>query len=69
MAFDEEGQATEIDDKVRICKRAYDILVKEVGFNPRDLIFDSNILTIVTGIDEHKNYAVNFLEAITLIKN
>ena len=68
MAFDEEGQATEIDDKVRICKRAYDILVKEVGFNPRDIIFDSNILTIGTGIDEHKNYAVNFLEAITLIK-
>ena len=68
MAFDEEGQATEIDDKVRICKRAYDILVKEVGFDPRDIIFDSNILTIGTGIDEHKNYAVNFLEAITLIK-
>lgn len=68
MAFDEDGQATETNDKVRICKRAYDILVKRVGFNPRDIIFDSNILTIGTGIDEHKNYAINFLDAVALIK-
>lgn len=69
MAFDEKGQATEVDDKVRICKRAYDILVNEVGFNPKDIIFDSNILTIGTGIDEHKNYAINFLDAVALIKD
>tara|TARA_B100000686_G_C16796158_1_gene982524 strand:+ start:72 stop:3749 length:3678 start_codon:yes stop_codon:yes gene_type:complete len=68
MAFDENGQATEIDDKVRICKRAYDILVNQVGFNPEDIIFDSNILTVATGIDEHKKYGINFLEAIKKIK-
>ena len=68
MAFDEKGQATEVLDKVRICKRAYNILVNEVGFEPRDIIFDSNILTIGTGIDEHKEYAINFLEALPLIK-
>ena len=69
MAFDEKGQATEIKDKVRICKRAYDLLVNEVGFKPTDIIFDSNILTIATGIDEHRDYAINFLEAVKLIKN
>ena len=68
MAFDENGQATEIDDKVRICKRAYDILVNQVGFTPEDIIFDSNILTVATGIDEHKKYGINFLEAIKKIK-
>ncbi len=68
MAFDEEGQATTKDDKVRICKRAYDILVNKVGFYPTDIIFDPNILTIATGIEEHKKYALNFLEAIPLIK-
>ena len=68
MAFDEDGQATETEDKVRICKRAYDILVNRVGFKPRDIIFDSNILTIGTGIDEHRNYAINFLDAIPLVK-
>ena len=68
MAFDEEGQATSKDDKVRICKRAYDILVNKVGFYPTDIIFDPNILTIATGIEEHKKYALNFLEAIPLIK-
>ena len=69
MAFDEDGQATEIEDRVKICKRAYDILVSKVGFNPEDIIFDSNILTIATGIDEHKKYAVNFLESIKKIKD
>jgi 5-methyltetrahydrofolate--homocysteine methyltransferase len=67
MAFDETGQATEVDDKVRICKRAYDLLT--VGrFAPEDIIFDPNILTVATGIDEHNNYAVNFIEATRRIK-
>jgi 5-methyltetrahydrofolate--homocysteine methyltransferase len=68
MAFDEQGQAAETDEKVRICKRAYDLLTGEVGFPPEDIIFDPNILTVATGIDEHNNYAVNFIEATALIK-
>ncbi len=68
MAFDEDGQAVETDDKVRICKRAYDLLVNEVGFEPTDVIFDPNILTVATGIEEHDNYAVNFIEATREIK-
>ncbi|TVS20314.1 MAG: methionine synthase [Planctomycetaceae bacterium] len=68
MAFDEAGQATETDDKVRICQRAYRILTEQVGFPPQDIIFDPNILTVATGIDEHNNYAVNFLEATQRIK-
>lgn len=68
MAFDEQGQATETSDKARICKRAYDLLVNEVDFPPQDIIFDPNILTVATGIDEHNNYAVNFIEACRIIK-
>ncbi|PHS12282.1 MAG: methionine synthase [Blastopirellula sp.] len=68
MAFDEEGQAVEKDDKVRICKRAYDLLVEKVNFPPQDIIFDPNILTVATGIEEHNNYAINFIEATTEIK-
>lgn len=68
MAFDEKGQAATKDEKVRICKRAYDILVDQVGFDPRDIIFDPNILTVATGIEEHNNYAVNFIEAVREIK-
>jgi 5-methyltetrahydrofolate--homocysteine methyltransferase len=68
MAFDEKGQAVEIDDKVRICKRAYDILTQQVGFPPEDIIFDPNILTVATGMEEHDNYAVNFFEATKQIK-
>jgi 5-methyltetrahydrofolate--homocysteine methyltransferase len=68
MAFDEQGQAVEIDDKVRICRRAYDLLTKEVGFPAEDIIFDPNILTVATGIEEHNNYAVNFIESIRRIK-
>ncbi len=68
MAFDEKGQATETDEKVRICKRAYDLLVNEVQFPPQDIIFDPNILTVATGIEEHNNYAVNFIEACRRIK-
>ena len=68
MAFDEQGQATETDDKVRICRRAYQLLTERIGFPPQDIIFDPNILTVATGIEEHSNYALNFLEATRRIK-
>jgi 5-methyltetrahydrofolate--homocysteine methyltransferase len=68
MAFDEQGQAATLADKIRICERAYKILVDEVGFPPEDLIFDPNILTVGTGIEEHNNYAVDFIEATRWIK-
>ena len=67
MAFDEQGQAASLQDKIRICKRAYDILVAE-GFPPEDIIFDPNILTVATGIEEHNNYAVDFIRTIRWIK-
>ncbi len=69
MAFDEQGQAATLADKIRICERAYRILVDEVGFPPEDIIFDPNILTVGTGIEEHNNYAVDFIEATRWIKN
>lgn len=68
MAFDENGQAATYDEKIRICERAYRILVDQVNFNPEDIIFDPNILTVATGIDEHNNYAVDFIEATRWIK-
>ncbi len=68
MAFDEQGQAATLADKIRICGRAYRILVDEVGFPPEDIIFDPNILTVGTGIEEHNNYAVDFIEATRWIK-
>lgn len=68
MAFDEKGQAAEKDDKVRICKRAYDLLVEKADFDPRDIIFDPNILTVATGMEEHNNYGVDFIEAVREIK-
>ncbi|XP_070401461.1 methionine synthase [Nothobranchius furzeri] len=68
MAFDEEGQATDTDRKVEICTRAYKLLVHKVGFDPNDIIFDPNILTIGTGMEEHSDYAVNFITATKLIK-
>ncbi|MBL9092262.1 MAG: methionine synthase [Planctomycetaceae bacterium] len=68
MAFDEEGQAVTVEDKVRICKRAYALLTEKVGFPPEDIIFDPNILTVATGIEEHNRYAINFIEAARLIK-
>ena len=68
MAFDENGQAASRDEKIRICQRAYRILVDEVGFPPEDIIFDPNILTVATGIEEHNNYAVDFIEATRWIK-
>jgi len=69
MAFDENGQAATYAEKIRICERAYRILVDEVGFPPEDIIFDPNILTVGTGIEEHNNYAVDFIEATRWIKN
>ena len=68
MAFDETGQADTIDRKVDICTRAYKILTEEIAFPPQDIIFDPNILTVATGIEEHNNYAVNFIEAVRRIK-
>ncbi|WP_438027888.1 methionine synthase [Sorangium sp. So ce233] len=68
MAFDEQGQAATYQDKIRICERAYRILVDEVGFPPEDIIFDPNILTVATGMEEHNNYAVDFIEATRWIK-
>jgi 5-methyltetrahydrofolate--homocysteine methyltransferase len=68
MAFDEKGQAATKEDKIRICKRAYDLLVEKVDFDPTDIIFDPNILTVGTGIEEHNNYAVDFIEATREIK-
>ena len=68
MAFDETGQADTIDRKVEICTRAYKILTEDVAFPPQDIIFDPNILTVATGIEEHNDYAVNFIEAVRQIK-
>jgi 5-methyltetrahydrofolate--homocysteine methyltransferase len=68
MAFDEDGQAATFEDKIRICERAYRILVDEVGFPPEDIIFDPNILTVATGMEEHNNYAVDFINATRWIK-
>ncbi|MCG5259383.1 methionine synthase [Cupriavidus gilardii] len=68
MAFDEKGQADTFERKTEICKRSYDILVNEVGFPPEDIIFDPNIFAVATGIEEHNNYAVDFIEATRWIK-
>jgi 5-methyltetrahydrofolate--homocysteine methyltransferase len=68
MAFDEKGQAATYDEKIRICERAYRILVDEVGFPPEDIIFDPNILTVATGMEEHNNYAVDYIDATRWIK-
>ena len=68
MAFDEQGQADTFARKTEICKRSYDILVNKVGFPPEDIIFDPNIFAIATGIEEHNNYAVDFIEACAWIR-
>jgi 5-methyltetrahydrofolate--homocysteine methyltransferase len=68
MAFDEVGQADTIQRKVDICKRAYKLLTEKAGFDPHDIIFDPNILAIATGLEEHNDYAVNFIEATRIIK-
>ncbi len=69
MAFDEQGQADTEARKKEICKRSYDILVDEVGFPPEDIIFDPNIFAIATGIEEHNNYAVDFIDACAYIRD
>jgi 5-methyltetrahydrofolate--homocysteine methyltransferase len=68
MAFDEQGQAATYEDKIRICSRAYHILVDELHFSPEDIIFDPNILTVATGMEEHNNYALDFINATRWIK-
>jgi 5-methyltetrahydrofolate--homocysteine methyltransferase len=68
MAFDEKGQADTYERKIEICERAYRVLVDEVGFPPEDIIFDPNIFAIATGIEEHNNYAVDFINATRWIK-
>jgi 5-methyltetrahydrofolate--homocysteine methyltransferase len=67
MAFDEQGQATSVEDRVRICGRAYDLLIAE-GWNPEDIVFDPNILAVATGIEEHDEYAKNFIDCLPLLK-
>jgi len=69
MAFDEQGQAASYEDKIRICTRAYKILTEEIGFPPEDIIFDPNVLTVATGMEEHNNYAVDFIRATRWIKD
>lgn len=69
MAFDEQGQAATLQDKVRICQRAFKILTEEVGIAPHDIIFDPNVLTVATGIEEHNSYALDFIEAVREIKS
>lgn len=69
MAFDEEGQADSYERRIQICERAYNIMVNEVDFPPQDIIFDPNILTVATGIEEHNNYAVDFIKATKWIKD
>ncbi|MDX1670969.1 MAG: methionine synthase [Balneolaceae bacterium] len=69
MAFDEKGQADSYERRIEICERAYTILTEDVGFAPQDIILDPNILTVATGIEEHNNYAVDFIEATRWIKN
>lgn len=68
MAFDEQGQASTREDKVKICQRAYRLLTEKIDFDPCDIIFDPNVLTVGTGIEEHNNYALDFLDSLPIIK-
>ena len=68
MAFDEAGQAETVERKLAICRRCYDLLVNEVGFPPEDIIFDPNIFAVATGIEEHNDYSVAFIEVTRRIK-
>ena len=68
MAFDERGQADSFERKAEVCQRAYNLLVNTVGFPPQDIIFDPNVLTVGTGMEEHANYAVDFIRATRWIK-
>jgi 5-methyltetrahydrofolate--homocysteine methyltransferase len=69
MAFDEQGQADSFERRIQVCKRSYDLLVERAGFPPQDIIFDPNVLTVGTGIEEHSNYAVDFIRATHWIKH
>ena len=68
MAFDENGQADNFDRRIEICKRSYNVLVEKVKFKPQDIIFDPNVFAVATGIEEHNNYAVDFIESTRWIK-
>merc|ERR1719265_1527241 len=68
MAFDEQGQAATYDDKIRICTRSYNLMRSKLNFNPQDIIFDCNVLTIATGLPEHNSYAADFINAVAEIK-
>ncbi|BCN92435.1 methionine synthase [Thiomicrorhabdus immobilis] len=68
MAFDEDGQADTLERKIEICKRSYEVLTQKVGFLPQDIIFDPNIFAVATGIEEHNNYGLDFINAVTWIK-
>ncbi len=68
MAFDEDGQADTLARKIEICERSYRVLVDKVGFLPQDIIFDPNIFAVATGIEEHNNYGLDFINAVTWIK-
>ena len=68
MAFDEQGQADTYERRIEVCERAYRLLVDRVGFNPQDIIFDPNVLAVATGMDEHNNYAVDFIRATGWIR-
>ncbi len=68
MAFDEQGQASTLDRRVDVCRRAYKLLVERAGFNPEDIIFDANVLTVATGMQEHNSYGIDFIEAVRRIK-
>ncbi len=68
MAFDEKGQATTYERKIEICRRAYDLLVNRIGFNPSDIIFDPNVLAVATGMEEHADYALDFIKATEWIR-
>src|ERR1700716_2615094 len=68
MAFDEQGQADNLERRIEVCRRAYDLLRQRLDFSSSDIIFDPNVLTVATGLDEHRNYAVDFIEATRWIK-
>ncbi|KAA6305278.1 Methionine synthase, partial [termite gut metagenome] len=68
MAFDEKGQADTYERKIEVCSRAYRLLTEQAGFNPSDIIFDPNVLAIATGMEEHNNYAVDFITTVGWIK-
>jgi 5-methyltetrahydrofolate--homocysteine methyltransferase len=68
MAFDESGQADSLQRRIDVCARAYKLLTERAGLPPNDIIFDPNVLTVATGLEEHRNYAVDFIEAVRWIK-